>query len=77
MKRRRRPLGMVSTYIELAACARTHAGIVRFAPRTWGQGGMNGASKVAWLHMECSSCCSRDQITCERLTRMDVVNELK
>ena len=50
MKRRRRPLGMVSTDIELASCARTHAGIVRFAPRTWGQGGVSGASKGVWLH---------------------------
>ena len=23
---------------------------MRFAPRTWGHGGMSGASKGAWLH---------------------------
>ena len=33
MKRRCRPLGMISMDIELAACACTQAGLVRFVPR--------------------------------------------
>ena len=36
--------------VELASCAHRRAKVVRFAPRTWGHGGMSGASKGAWLH---------------------------
>ena len=43
--------------VELASCAHRRAKVVRFAPRTWGHGGMSGASKGAWLHgmFECGS----------------------
>ena len=60
--RRRRPLEMERMGVELASCAHKRGGIVRFAPRWWGQGGVSGASKGRG-YMECSSWGSREQLT--------------
>ena len=49
-QRRRPSFGMDRMDVELASCAHRRAKVVRFAPRTWGHGGMSGASKGAWLH---------------------------
>ena len=48
--------------VELASCAHRRAKVVRFAPRTWGHGGMSGASKGRG-YMECSSCGSKKLCT--------------
>ena len=43
-QRRSWPVGMDRTAIELASCAHKRAGIVKFAPRWWGEGRVGGAS---------------------------------